>query len=71
MADQDLSDHCVLDHVEWMRDGGPKPAITTQSVMWRVLLVLDRKMHFTGLRGKIWRLLGVGRSLKNPNLCNL
>ena len=71
MADLKLSDYCILDHLEWEREGGPMPALTPQSVMWRTLLLLDQKMHFTGFRGKIWRLLGVDRSLKNPNLCNL
>ena len=31
----------------------------------------DRKMHFTGLRGWLWRMLGVDRSVENPNLCDL
>ena len=36
-----------------------------------LLLFLDRKMHFTGLRGGLWRTLGVDRSQKNPNICNI
>ena len=69
-AEIDLSDHCLIDHREWLRQGGPKPKLTPLSLMWMTLLVADRKMHFTGLRGGLWRLLGIDRSLKNPNLCN-
>jgi hypothetical protein len=28
-------------------------------------------MHFTGVRGSVWRALGVNRSSKNPNICNI
>ena len=71
MSDQpQLSDHCLVDHVEWIRQGGPKPKLTPLTITWRALMLADRKMHFTGLRGGLWRLLGIDRSLKNPNLCN-
>ena len=66
-----LSNHCVISHFEVIRLGGPKPPFTPSTLLRLSLLSLDRKMHFTGLRGGIWRLLGVGRSLKNPNLCNI
>jgi hypothetical protein len=39
-------------------------------LLLRLLASPDRTMHFTGLRGGLWRALGVGRSVKNPNLCN-
>ena len=71
MTDLKLYEHCIVNHQEWLRSGGQKPPVTPQSVLWLTLLQLDRKMHFTGLRGTIWRALGVGRSLKNPNLCNV
>ena len=71
MRDEDkLSDHCLVSHFEAIRSGGPKPPLTPSTLLRLSLLCLDRKMHFTGLRGGIWRLLGVARSLKNPNLCN-
>ena len=43
---------------------------------WRMVplvayYLLDRKMHFTGMRGGLWRMLGVDRSAKNPNICNI
>ena len=66
-----LSDHCLVDHRDWARQGGPVPPLTPLSFLWFALLRIDRKMHFPGLRGRIWRVLGVARALKNPNLCNL
>tara|TARA_Y100000310_G_scaffold306503_1_gene347702 strand:+ start:3140 stop:3265 length:126 start_codon:yes stop_codon:yes gene_type:complete len=39
--------------------------------LWKSMLFVDRKMHFTGVRGAAWRILGVDRSLKNPNICNI
>ena len=71
MHDHELSDTCIIDHLEWQREGAPVPKISPQSILWRALLTLDRKTHFTGVRGAIWRVLGVNRSLKNPNLCNV
>ena len=65
-----LSDYCLVDHLK--SDDGPSPRITPVWVLrMPFFLLLDRKMHFTGLRGAIWRILGVGRSVKNPNLCNI
>ena len=66
-----LSEHCLIDHGEWMRLGGPKPKLTPLTLTRFALLYADSKMHFTGLRGGLWRLLGVGRALKNPNICNV
>lgn len=65
-----LSDHCLVDHREWARQGGALPPLTLRSFLWFSLLRIDGKMHFTGLRGHIWRVLGITRALKNPNLCN-
>ena len=67
----ELSEHCLVDHVDYRRQGGEGPKLTPVSLMWRGLLMADNKMHFTGIRGGLWRLLGVNRSLKNPNLCNI
>ena len=64
-----LSDYCIIDHFD---DTVPGVAVK----WWRMALVLayyvlDRRMHFTGLRGGLWRVLGVNRSAKNPNICNI
>ena len=64
-----LSDYCIIDHFDRTV---PNPEIP----WWRWLQVvpyylLDRKMHFTGLRGSLWRMFGVDRSAKNPNICNI
>ena len=67
LSDIKLSDHCIVDHIEYARSGGPVNA--PRVMLW--WLALDRKMHFTGLRGRVWRLLGVDRAVKNPNLCNI
>lgn len=66
-----LSDHCLIDHRESLRLGGPKPKLTPLTLMRYAMLFADRKMHFIGLRGGLWRLLGIDRALKNPNLCNV
>ena len=68
-----LSDHCVLEDYE----GDPFPPAELP-LKWKLrfpfaapLILLDSKMHFTGGRGMLWRLLGVRRSSKNPNVCNV
>ena len=53
-----LSDYCIIDHFD---RSVPNPPVK----WWRMLMVvpyylLDRKMHFTGLRGGLWRMIGVG-----------
>ena len=64
-----LSDHCVIDHFEKIE--GIKDKFTPKMLLGLPMLLLDRKMHFTGFRGGIWRVLGVDRSHKNPNICNI
>ena len=70
-AEFELSSHCLVDHREALGTGIAKNPITAQTVLWRIMLYIDRKAHFVGLRGGIWRVLGVDRSEKNPNLCNV
>ena len=65
-----LSDYCIIDHFK----DREVPGVPVQ--WWRMPLllayyVLDRRMHFTGMRGGLWRVLGVDRSAKNPNICNI
>ena len=67
----ELSKHCLVDHREGLGTGLVKYPFTLQTVLWRILLFLDRKAHFIGVRGGAWRLLGVNRSEKNPNLCDV
>ena len=64
-----LSDYCIIDHFD---QTVPNPKLS----WWRWLplvayYLLDRKMHFAGMRGGLWRMLGVDRSAKNPNICNI
>ena len=64
-----LSDFCIIDHFDHTVPNPP-------GGWWRLLFLvpyylLDRRMHFTGLRGGLWRALGVDRSAKNPNICNI
>ena len=68
-----LSDHCVIDHFEKVEGWKEKHTLgfILRLPLLAPLLLLDRKMHFTGLRGGIWRALGVDRSHKNPNICNV
>jgi len=62
-----LSDHCIVDHLaDEMK--GPR---TIQQRLLSPMLAVDRVMHFTGVRGRLWSLLGVRRSNKNPNVCNI
>ncbi len=70
-ADIELSDHCLVDHREALGTGYIEYPFTAQTVLWRLMLHMDRKAHFVGLRGGVWRLLGVDRSEKNPNLCDV
>ena len=65
-----LSEYCLVDHQEAARGGMPTPRRTPKAMLFKSMLSVDRKMHFTGLRGAAWRLLGVNRSIKNPNICN-
>ena len=61
-----LSDYCLMDHL----DPIVRPSYGRAWPVWKVLLTVDRLMHFTGPRSWIWKLMGIGRSSKNPNVCN-
>jgi adenylate cyclase len=66
-----LSDHCIVDHFAPIEGGGPpKDTPRLKVALVESMLRLDRKMHFTGMWGSMWRALGVRRSPKNPNMCN-
>jgi hypothetical protein len=64
-----LSAHCIIDHLSDEID--VEKTYPIKSFLSRLLLVFDGKMHFTGLRGILWRVIGINRSTKNPNICNL
>jgi len=67
-----LSDHCLVDHlVHPPHPDAPRTKFWPGMLLAVPFYLIDRKMHFTGLRGGIWRLLGVDRSFKNPNICNV
>jgi len=66
-----LSDHCLVDHRNALGTGMVEYPFSAQTVLWRAMLRLGRKAHFVGLRGSAWRVLGVNRSEKNPNLCDV
>ena len=68
-----LSDNCLIHEAEadgimpWTRP----PKLTPRLLMALPLVFPDRKQHFTGLRGALWKAFGVDRSSKNPNFCNV
>ncbi len=70
-AELELSAHCMVDHRDALGTGIATYPFNAQTILWRIMLFIDRKAHFIGMRGGIWRILGVDRSEKNPNLCNV
>lgn len=36
-----------------------------------MFFLCNKRVDFSGPRGTVWRLLGVRRSPKNPNICSL
>ncbi len=68
-----LSKHCILHaaDVEGGTPRGSRPPISAKALATLPLWLFDRKQHFTGLRGAAWRMFGVNRSPKNPNVCNI
>ena len=67
----ELSDYCIIDHWNTRHHEAGERITPLQIVRIIVYMVVDRKMHFTGLRGGLWKLLGIDRSTKNPNICNM
>ena len=67
----ELSDYCVIDHWDTRHAEPQEPFTPLNLVRMAFYMGVDRKMHFTGLRGGLWKLLGIDRSTKNPNLCNM
>lgn len=63
------SPHCLIDRPTHLLAFRYRHPVVT--LLLRALLRLDPKMHFTGPAGMSWRLLGVERSTKNPNMCTL
>ena len=68
--DRKLSNHCLADHKS-ESDKEHRPPFTPIWLLRMPFIYVDRLMHFTGVRGAVWRLLGVTRSSKNPNVCNI
>ncbi len=69
MHDHDhISDYCIIDHFDRTV---PNPKFNWWHSLHIAYYLLDRKMHFTGMRGRLWRMMGVDRSTKNPNICNI
>lgn len=67
-----LSDYCIVDHAtEEASEMGQGEPLTVSKLVKKPLYAIDPRTHFTGLRGGLWRLIGVGRSFKNPNVCNM
>ena len=68
-----LSAYCLIDHFglppEAVEEMLPE-AFRIVTPLRFALAKIDRKFHFVGLQGYLWRLLGTSRSVKNPNICN-
>lgn len=63
-----LSDYCLVTRERhlYRLQGNYSPVAFVK----RALFLIDDKMRFTGLEGLAWRLCGVSRYPKNPNICN-
>jgi len=57
-----LSDYCVL---------GKDAHLAHAPAIARLLLRLQGEQYLTGLGGLFWRLFGITRHNKNPNICNM
>lgn len=64
-----ISDHCLTDHLR--PKAIPPPMVTAKILLATPMYLVDRKTHFTGLRGAGWRIFGVTRSRLNPNVCTV
>ena len=63
-----LSDYCLADHTS---PDAPRARFKPVWYLAGPLFRLDPRTHFTGLRGAAWRLFGITRSSKNPNVCTI
>ena len=68
-----LSDHCIINHFEKVEGQSSLPPrnLLLRAPFLIGFMLFDRLQHFTGVRGALWRFLGVNRSAKNPNICNI
>lgn len=64
-----LAPYCLADHRKPKRL--PPLKIIARTGLASPMYLVDLKTHFTGVRGALWRLFGVTRSGRNPNICNL
>ncbi len=55
------SDYCVL---------GKDAHLAHAPAIARLLLRLQGNLYLTGMGGLLWRLFGITRHDKNPNICN-
>jgi hypothetical protein len=67
------SNHCLAGDHKKARPGVPeqRPPLTPKWMARIGLLMVDPTIHLAGPRAAAWRILGVTRSPKNPNVCNL
>ena len=61
-----LADYCLVQDVEHAR-----PSFSLSLLRKAPFALIDKKQHFTGLRGLLWRLTGVKRGPLNPNICTM
>ena len=61
-----LADYCLVQDVEHAQ-----PSFSLSLLRKAPFALIDKKQHFTGLRGLIWRLTGVKRGPLNPNICTM
>lgn len=66
-----LSDHCLVDHFQPMDLPHESMPHTPKWLLRGTMMYVDRRIRFYGLWGATWRLLGVRRSDKNPNVCTI
>ena len=61
-----LADYCLVQDVEHAQ-----PSFSLSLLRKAPFALIDKKQHFTGLRGLLWRLTGVRRGPLNPNICTM
>lgn len=69
---EELSNYCIIDHQDdELNSMSGKEPLSVSKMVKMPLYAIDPRTHFTGLRGGMWRMIGVGRSFKNPNVCDM